>query len=97
MSVNDNYFNEHKKNHKPSFMIIMLMTLIINFNSFRIFYAKIFTRPWSYAAITHKDSFHKPIRLFTIVYVIVICIPNILLNFYYLVARTKGPFWTTQL
>lgn len=97
MSVDDYQFNQYKSMHKLSYAIVMVLSLSLNFNVFRIFYAKLFDKAWTCAVATDPEQFRKPIRLFSLVYVITICGPNILLNMYYLGFRTKGPFWTTQL
>ena len=83
--------------HSYSYKAIMVCSLVLNYNIFRIFYAKLFGKAWTFSQAADPVQFHRPIRLFSFVFTIAICIPNVLLNCYYLGFRQKGPFWSTQM
>ena len=93
IQVSDYQFNEYKANHKVFYWTVMGLSCLFSLHLFRIFFCKIFNSAVFHANATSPDAFFKPLRLYSLIFIGAVCIPNLSSNIYFLTVAWNGRFW----
>lgn len=91
--TDDYQFNHYKVRNKCFHYWVMVLSVIGNMHFFRFQYSKILTHPCFQAQATSPENFYKPLQLYSLIYLVAVCVPNIGGNTYFLVISWTGQFW----
>ena len=91
--VDDYQFNIYKRDFGWVSRLVTILTLVLSLHMFRILFCKLFNIQAMFAAATQPDEFYKPIKLFSLLHWLGICLPVTLVNVYGVVVSFEGEFW----